>query len=52
MLAVALLPALLFGLFALVPMLDPSSDGDREGDPDFEGLGIVDTDGDADPDVE
>lgn len=52
MLAVALLPALLFGLFALVPMLDTSSDGDREDDPDFEGLGIVDTDGDADPDVE
>jgi len=52
MLAVALLPALLFGLFALVPMLDTSSDGDREDDPDFEGLGIMDTDGDADPDVE
>lgn len=52
MLAVALLPALLFGLFALVPMLDTSSDGDREDDPDLEGLGIVDTDGDADPDVE
>jgi hypothetical protein len=42
----------LFGLFALVPMLDTSSDGDRKDDPDFEGLGIVDTDGDADPDVE
>lgn len=41
MLAVALLPALLFGLFALVPMLDTSSDDDLEDDGTFEGLGVA-----------